>query len=71
MQHVYRLIEQRTGIVAVVASAPTDEEARREIDHYALQYGQDGPVLVQKRQGKRYKTVYIAAVRKEVGLSDV
>lgn len=35
------------GIVVAEVSAPTIEQAEREIVHYAMMYAQDGPVIVK------------------------
>jgi hypothetical protein len=53
--HLYEKGKSEYGTWFKVASvyAPTEEEARREIEHYAMMYGQDGPVKIRKgRLGK-------------------
>lgn len=35
------------GTIAASGDAPTEDEARREMEHYAMQYSQDGPIEVQ------------------------
>lgn len=56
-RYQYRL-KEASGLVAAQVDAPTDLEARREIDHYALMYGQDGIVTVERKQGRAWKLVY-------------
>ena len=36
------------AILTRSGDAPTDKEAKMEIGHYALMYGQDGPVEIRK-----------------------
>ena len=42
----YRLIQDGQTVASV--TAPTDAQARNEIGHYALVYGQDGPVKIER-----------------------
>lgn len=59
--------EEATGMPVAQGSAPTVDEASREATHYALQYGQDGPVRWWVRQGR--KTIvkgHLAGVSVEV-----
>lgn len=46
----YNLIQG--GIVVAQVEASTDEVAKREINHYAMMYGQDGPVKIVKIKKK-------------------
>lgn len=66
--YAYRIVEDHAVVVAVEVHAAQNEDARREIDHYAMQYAQDGPVAVQRRKGRRWETVYLLARRERVGL---
>lgn len=45
--------EMNTGLMVAQGSAPTADEATREAMHYALQYGQDGPVRYWVKQGRK------------------
>lgn len=49
-QYGYKLIQG--GIVVAQVEASTDEEANREINHYAMMYAQDGPVKIVKIKKK-------------------
>lgn len=42
-----------TGLMCAHGSAPTQEEAAREMMRYAMQYGQDGPVRYWMRQNRK------------------
>ncbi len=42
----YQLIQD--GMVVATVFASTDARARNEIGHYALVYGQDGPVEIKR-----------------------
>ena len=46
--HSYELWQG--GIRVVVVEAPTATQATKEINHYIMQYAQDGPVVVKKRK---------------------
>lgn len=46
----YSLIQD--GIVVASVGAPSEEQAKKEIDHYALMYSQDGPVKIVKGKAK-------------------
>jgi hypothetical protein len=53
-QEVRWCVEERdTGMPCASGSAPTEEEASREMMRYAMQYGQDGPVLYWMRQNRK------------------
>lgn len=57
VSHQYRLREAG-GLVVAQVFCPTDDEAQREIQHYALTYSQDGPVTIEKRTaGRRWKPI--------------
>ena len=56
----FRLIEDG-GLVVARVEHRDREVARREIDHYAMMYAQDGKVDVQERKGKRWVVSYILA----------
>lgn len=45
--------EEATGMPVAQGSAPTVDEASREATHYALQYGQDGPVRYWVKQNRK------------------
>ena len=45
--------EMNTGLMVAQGSAPTADEATREATHYALQYGQDGPVRYWVKRGRK------------------
>lgn len=57
----YRLIQG--GVIVARVEGRDGERAKREIDHYAFVYAQDGPCAVQERRGKRWHTLYILARR--------
>jgi len=42
--------ELDTGLIVARGSVPTADEAIREAAHYAIQYGQDGPVCYWVKQ---------------------
>ena len=45
--------ESDTGIIVAQGDAPTVNAAAREAIHYAMQYGQDGPVRYWVRHGEK------------------
>ncbi len=45
MDYEYELIQG--GIVVASVTAPCEEDALREIMHYAMVYAQDGPCMVR------------------------
>ena len=55
----YRLVQE--GLIVARVECSDDEKARREIDHYAMVYAQDGACMVQHRVGKRWNALYILA----------
>ena len=50
--HKYRLLQD--GLIVAFTEASTDEQAKREIMHYAMIYSEDGPIKVQKLKGKTW-----------------
>lgn len=50
--HSFRLIQDDLEVAR--ATSKFREQALREINHYALVYGQDGPVKVQEQLGRRW-----------------
>ena len=50
----YRLIQNGRTVAGV--DGP-DDQARREIKHYAAVYSQDGPVHIQKRESDGWHTL--------------
>ena len=53
MTYRYKLIQD--GMVVASVDAPTKELAEREINHYALMYGQDGPVEIKEVKAMKRK----------------
>jgi hypothetical protein len=48
------VIEERdTGNICAKGYASVESDARREMEHYALQYVQDGPVRCTLRRGRK------------------
>jgi len=43
---------KQDGMVVASGDAPDRRAADRELAHYAMVYGQDGPVTVETRTGK-------------------
>ena len=43
------------GVCVAAVDCPTKEDMRREIGHYAMMYGQDGPVRVVELSPKTRK----------------
>ena len=43
------------GTVSASGCAPTEEEARNEMERYAAQYSQDGPIEVELFRVVRYR----------------
>jgi hypothetical protein len=37
------------GVLVASVDAPTKNVAEREINHYALMYSQDGPVIIKRK----------------------
>jgi len=52
MTERYRLIQDGQPVAWVEG-----DTARAEINHYAMVYGQDGPVMIQRLVGKKWKDV--------------
>mgnify|MGYP000447632108 CR=1 FL=1 len=50
----YRLIQDGVEVASVYGPSG---DARREIVHYAMVYAQDGPVQIEKREGRRWKQI--------------
>lgn len=50
MRYRYDLIQE--GMVVASVEASTDKQAKQEINHYAMMYGQDGPTKIIKRKTK-------------------
>lgn len=46
----YEYILMQDGVIVATVDAPTKKEALDEINHYALIYGQDGPVEIKERK---------------------
>jgi len=46
------VVEAGTGMQVAKGYSPTEEDARREAGHYAMQYAQDGPVIWWVRVGR-------------------
>lgn len=46
-RHRYELWQD--GLMVVMVEAPTAKQAKSEINHYAMIYGQDGPIKVVKK----------------------
>lgn len=40
----------QNGEVVASVCAPTKTEALKEINHYAMMYGQDGPVTIKEKK---------------------
>lgn len=49
----WRIEERDTGLLCASGSAPTQAEAMREANRYALQYVQDGPIRMTLKQGRK------------------
>lgn len=45
------------GLVVAEVQAPSYSQGAREIAHYAMMYGQDGPVDVQERKNGRWRSM--------------
>jgi len=45
-RYVYALYQD--GVMVAKVDSPTEEQAIREINHYAMMYEQDGPVEIKK-----------------------
>ena len=52
-EYQYKLLQEGMEVARVFA--PTNKEAKREINHYAAMYGQDGPVEIVKIKPRRAK----------------
>ena len=46
---------EQNGIVVASVDAPTEEQAKKEIGHYAMIYSQDGEVTIKKHTPKENK----------------
>ncbi len=53
MKYQYDLIQN--GMVVASVIAPTRKAALKDISHYALIYGQDGPVEIKEKKEARGK----------------
>ena len=49
----WRIEERDTGTLCASGSAPTQAEAMREANRYALQYVQDGPIRMTLKHGRK------------------
>lgn len=49
MEHEFELWQD--GIMVAAAGSDNEDEARREIWHYAMQYVQDGPIEIKSPTG--------------------
>lgn len=65
MSHTMRLVQD--GVVVAKVESDNLHRVLREIQHYALQYVEDGPVAIQTRVGKRYRTDTIMERRQDKG----
>ena len=51
----YKLFQD--GMEVARVEAPTEKQAWAEINHYAMMYGQDGPVMIKRIHLKERKLV--------------
>jgi len=54
----YRFDVHQGDTIVASASAANREAAKREADHYAFMYGQDGPVKVVERKSYAHKPAH-------------
>lgn len=47
------------GMVVAEVSSGNLSDVQREIAHYAMMYGQDGPVAAEIRKGKRWVALFV------------
>ena len=45
----------QNNVMVVEVDAPTEEQAKREINHYAMMYSQDGAVKIVKKKSKEVR----------------
>ena len=63
----WRIEERDTGLLCASGSAPTQAEAMREANRYALQYVQDGPIRMTLKQGRKVLAKGTAEIEEERG----
>lgn len=54
---------EQDGIIVASVDAPTEEQAQKEIGHYALMYSQDGEVKIIKRKEHKIKMAYAKSLQ--------
>lgn len=45
------------GIVVASVSAPSYEQGMREARHYAMMFGQDGPLVIEERRDRKWRPI--------------
>lgn len=54
----YRDFRVKQNGVVVASSSGLTAHATMEIKRYGIQYEEDGPIEIQEKVGKRWKTIY-------------
>lgn len=57
---IFRGRLKQDGMVVALVDGPDVESVEREIGHYAMMYGQDGPVQQELLVGKRWVVLLVS-----------